>query len=144
MFTPPIKIFYDIYQSIDYGYNKAQLQSAEARLGITLPKVVRTYYRTLAKHEPLNHSHNRLLTPDELHLTEGYLILYEENQGVYYWDIQLGGACFRTVHLYGWVMHWQIVTRWNGGLLIRIVKNLSWIWRFITAQWVDCAIILIF
>ena len=68
----------------EHGYDESVLKGVEQRLGQTLPAPLRSYYRTLGKH-PLNQAHNRLLSPDELKIEDGYLVFCHENQQVCVW-----------------------------------------------------------
>lgn len=88
MFTA-IRTLYGIDASARYGYGDSQIQSAQARLGIVFPRVLAAYYAALAAHEKLNQAHNRLIPPDQLSIEDGFLILYEENQGVCYWGVKI-------------------------------------------------------
>ncbi len=83
-----IKKLYAIAPDDLYGYSETQISLVEKRLTVCFPMPLRTYYLTLATHERLNQSHNRLISLDELHFEGDYLILYEENQQVCFWAIK--------------------------------------------------------
>ncbi len=68
------------------------LATAEAQLGVKLPRALREYYRVTGGHPTLNRSHNRLVEPSHIDFvvgTEGEqaLVFYEENQEVVVWGI---------------------------------------------------------
>ena len=71
------------------GLPARDLIALEARLGQPLPDVLRAYYQALGTCRPLNHACNQLLdVRNEVGLSEdGYLVFYEENQGVIVWGI---------------------------------------------------------
>lgn len=70
------------------GYPGDELSQAAERLDIRLPEVLRNYYTDLGKNIAVNAHHNRLLAPEDMYVTaSGYLVFYEENQGVAVWGI---------------------------------------------------------
>ncbi|MDQ3803467.1 MAG: hypothetical protein M3416_06505 [Acidobacteriota bacterium] len=72
------------------GSSDAELDEAEGRLGSRLPAAVRRYYRVAGNLVELNHAHNLLFAPSDLHMCEGFLIFMEENQAVVHWGIRAG------------------------------------------------------
>ncbi len=70
-----------------HGYPVARLTAAEVRLGVRLPRALRDYYTSIGRHR-MNQVYNRLLTPEDLHTTEGRLVFMEENQQVVYWAVR--------------------------------------------------------
>jgi hypothetical protein len=72
------------------GFTQGQLQAAEARLRVKLPKALRDYYAVVGRHK-LNQVHNRLLPPARLFLAGGHLAFMQENQAVVSW----GARCER-------------------------------------------------
>jgi hypothetical protein len=68
------------------------LTTAEARLGVKLPRALREYYRVTGSHPALNRTHNRLIEPARIGFVVGpageqFLVFYEENQEVVVWGI---------------------------------------------------------
>lgn len=97
-----IKLF-GVSETTQNGYEENELQELEQRLNILLPKVLRSYYLSLGKNEKINLSHNRLLGPNsEVFITDdGYLVIYEENQGVVYWGIKQTDLSLDNPPVYG-------------------------------------------
>ncbi len=98
-----IRRLYSIPEEENYGMDEKELLEMESGLNIVVPKVLRTYYLTLGKHELLNYTHNRLLTPEkEVGFSEDrYLVFYEENQGVVYWGIKESDLASDNPTVYG-------------------------------------------
>ena len=71
------------------GLPEQQIAAAEQRLNIRFPAVLRAYLLTLGRSEAINQSCNRLLPLHEINITDGYLILIEENQDVCRWGIAI-------------------------------------------------------
>lgn len=94
---------YGVSETTQNGYEENELQELEQRLNILLPKVLRSYYLSLGKNEKINLSHNRLLGPNsEVFITDdGYLVIYEENQGVVYWGIKQTDLSLDNPPVYG-------------------------------------------
>ncbi|MCP2040673.1 hypothetical protein L1281_001262 [Neisseria sp. HSC-16F19] len=89
-FQPFIRSLYALPPGRTHACATADIEAAEDRLGITLPALLRRYYQTLGSHEGINQSHNTLLLPAQLYITDdGHLAFYEENQGVVLWGIRL-------------------------------------------------------
>lgn len=71
------------------GYGPDELDAAEARLGVALPKPLREAYRLFGRRDDLTRNHDRLLRPDELGLDAAgeALVFREENQAVLLWGV---------------------------------------------------------
>ena len=65
------------------GLPEAEITAAEQRLGIRFPAMLREYLRTLGGNEAVNQSFNRLLPLEKIDFDGDYLVLMEENQGVF-------------------------------------------------------------
>ena len=62
---------------------EAKITAAEQHLGIHFPAVLREYLLTLGGSEAVNQSFNRLLPLEKMDFDDDYLVLMEENQGVF-------------------------------------------------------------
>ena len=62
---------------------EAKITAAEQHLGIRFPAVLREYLLTLGGREAVNQSFNRLLPLENMDFDDDYLVLMEENQGVF-------------------------------------------------------------
>lgn len=62
---------------------EAKITAAEQHLGIRFPAVLREYLLTLGGREAVNQSFNRLLPLEKMDFDDDYLVLMEENQGVF-------------------------------------------------------------
>ena len=62
---------------------EAKITAAEQHLGIRFPAVLREYLLTLGGREAVNQSFNRLLPLENIYFDDDYLVLMEENQGVF-------------------------------------------------------------
>jgi hypothetical protein len=69
-----------------HGYRERVVASAEARLGVHLPPLLRAYYLTVGRH-PLNGAHNRLWPPESLEVYRGRLVFMEDNPGAVFWGV---------------------------------------------------------
>lgn len=69
------------------GVDDAELDAAEARLGLRLPAALREAYRLFGRREDLTANQDRLLPPDELSVEHGMLVFREENQWVARWGV---------------------------------------------------------
>lgn len=65
------------------GLPEAEITAAEQRLNICFPAVLREYLLTLGGSEAVNQSFNRLLPLEKIDFDDDYLVLMEENQGVF-------------------------------------------------------------
>jgi len=90
MYLQKIRTLYDLPAGETFGYSEEEIINLEIDLGVRLPGKLRDYYLHLGKNESINDSHNRLLKPDgEVgYSKDGYLLFYEENQGVVSWGIK--------------------------------------------------------
>ncbi|QEL13321.1 hypothetical protein [Limnoglobus roseus] len=73
--------------SSNYGYSLRAVETAEVQLGLRIPDALRDYYLSVGRHE-LNHVHNRILSPDDLSVSQRRLVFQEENQCVLYWGVR--------------------------------------------------------
>jgi hypothetical protein len=71
------------------GVGAGQLDAAERRLGLKLPRALRTYYLKTGATRALHQRHNRLLSPRQLRVADDHLVFYEENQNVVEWGIRV-------------------------------------------------------
>ncbi|MCS7481687.1 SMI1/KNR4 family protein [Umezawaea endophytica] len=71
----------------DDGCDDAELDAAEARLGVRLPAALREAYRLFGRREDLTRNQDRLLPPDGLVVEKGLLVFREENQWVAHWGV---------------------------------------------------------
>ncbi|MBH5330304.1 SMI1/KNR4 family protein [Eikenella sp. S3360] len=65
------------------GLPETEVYAAEQRLGIRFPAVLREYLLALGGSNAVNQSFNRLLPLAEMDFGQDYLVLAEENQGVF-------------------------------------------------------------
>lgn len=71
------------------GYEAAELDAAEERLGLKLPAALREAYTLFGRRDDLTRNQDELLTPSELHVYEDALVYQAENQGAARWGILL-------------------------------------------------------
>ncbi|MEW2127432.1 SMI1/KNR4 family protein [Streptomyces sp. NPDC007259] len=73
------------------GWTEADLDAAEARLGLPLPPALREAYALFGRRRDLTSNHDVLLGPAELHVddAEEALVFRHENQGAASWGILL-------------------------------------------------------
>ncbi|MFD1604604.1 SMI1/KNR4 family protein [Flavobacterium artemisiae] len=84
-----IKRLYNLSENENPGFSEKEISELETRLDITLPSKLREFYLLLGKEENLNYSYNTLFKPEEVHFSDdGFLLIYEENQGVVIWGIK--------------------------------------------------------
>ncbi|SDI32228.1 hypothetical protein [Chryseobacterium jejuense] len=84
-----IRLLYQLSGEETSGFSETEVTTAEQSLNIKFPTVLRDYYLWIGKNETVNHSHNRLLNPDDIYFTEDrHLVFFEENQGVVQWGIK--------------------------------------------------------
>ncbi|MFI6099546.1 hypothetical protein ACIA8G_28655 [Lentzea sp. NPDC051213] len=88
------------------GWNQADLDAAEDRLGVRLPLAFREAYALFGRRPDLTSNQDRLLTPSELSLDGDVLVFRTDNQGVMSWGVKLDGtdpeAVFRHWGNVGW------------------------------------------
>ena len=65
----------------------AELDDAEQRLGVKLPRALRGYYQLYGRNW-VNGVQDCLRQPSELELRDGALVFFDENQGVCFWGIE--------------------------------------------------------
>lgn len=70
------------------GYDEATLQEAEARLGVHLPATLRNFYRAWGRRKDLTQMNHHLVTPDQLRIEKDTLLLWRENQVVFFWGVR--------------------------------------------------------
>ncbi|QKW22083.1 SMI1/KNR4 family protein [Kitasatospora sp. NA04385] len=71
------------------GRTDAELDAAEARLGLRLPAALREAHRLLGNRPDLTGNHDTLLPPEELYVDREHLVYRVENQGCAYWGVPL-------------------------------------------------------
>ncbi|MFC8718435.1 SMI1/KNR4 family protein [Kitasatospora sp. NPDC057198] len=71
------------------GRTDAELDAAEARLGLRLPAALREAHRLIGNRPDLTSNHDTLLPPEELYTDQGCLVYRVENQSCAYWGIPL-------------------------------------------------------
>ncbi|MFE1316843.1 SMI1/KNR4 family protein [Kitasatospora phosalacinea] len=71
------------------GRTDAELDAAEARLGLRLPAALREAHLLLGNRPDLTSNHDTLLPPEELYVDRGHLVHRVENQGCAYWGVPL-------------------------------------------------------
>ncbi|QHT70324.1 hypothetical protein GXP67_28560 [Rhodocytophaga rosea] len=65
------------------GYSLKELLHAEKRLNRLLPISLRKYYQCFGKDALLTNAFHKLVNPLEISFQNGYIVFYEENQGVW-------------------------------------------------------------
>lgn len=85
--SPHIRTLFRPWQPGD-GYDEATLQTAEARLGVRLPTILRTFYRVWGRRRDLTKMRDALLAPEDVELRADALIFCAENQASYYWGVR--------------------------------------------------------
>ncbi|MFE2929525.1 SMI1/KNR4 family protein [Streptomyces sp. NPDC059278] len=73
------------------GYAPADLDAAQARLGLPLPTALREAYQLLGRRPDLTDNQDSLLAPKDLYLDadRGVLVFRVENQSCAYWGIRV-------------------------------------------------------
>ncbi len=71
------------------GTGNDELDAAEARLGVKLPRAVREAYLLFGRRPDLTSNQDRLLAPEKLFVDHGMLVFREENQWVAHWGVPL-------------------------------------------------------
>jgi hypothetical protein len=71
------------------GLSEDEIKRGEERLKLRLPSALREYYLKAGALTEFNSIHNFILTPDELHVEDGFLMFMEENQGVVSWGLKI-------------------------------------------------------
>ncbi|HEX8834169.1 MAG TPA: hypothetical protein VF719_08210 [Abditibacteriaceae bacterium] len=75
------------------GMGINRIEAAEQNLGLRLPLSLREYYRVAGCLDELNENYNRLYSPEELRIDDGYLVFMEENQVVVFWAVPVRHLC---------------------------------------------------
>ncbi|GGQ73343.1 SMI1/KNR4 family protein [Kitasatospora griseola] len=73
----------------DGGCTDAELDAAEARLGLKLPAALREAYRLIGNRPDLTGNQDTLLPPDRFYVDQDCLVYRVENQSCAYWGIPL-------------------------------------------------------
>jgi hypothetical protein len=123
---------YNLPEDANAGYTEEELSALELRLKITIPDVLRRYYKILGRNGHVNDSFNRLTSLGEIGFSEdGHLVFYEENQAVVLWGIAQEDIAAANPPVYGtydsnraeWFMdsdtmeHFLLsMAWWNGAL----------------------------
>src|SRR6266568_4776093 len=71
------------------GYPDAELDAAEARLGLRLPAALREAYALFGRRNDLVRNQDVLLRPEKLYVFEGALVYQVENQACARWGVLL-------------------------------------------------------
>ncbi|MBE8726212.1 SMI1/KNR4 family protein [Flavobacterium hungaricum] len=125
-----IKRLYNLLENENFGFSEKEISELEKRLEITLPAKLREYYLVLGKEENINYSYNTLFKPEEITFSEdGFLLIYEENQGVVIWGIKKEDlildnppvyANYDTIEKSDWIIETQTI---EGFLLMMAIYN---------------------
>ncbi|GAA4619589.1 hypothetical protein GCM10023196_000170 [Actinoallomurus vinaceus] len=73
------------------GWDDADLNAAETRLGVTLPAAVREAYALFGRRGDLTSNQDELLEPKQLYVHDGLLVFRDENQGAARWGVRFDG-----------------------------------------------------
>ncbi|MFJ5925293.1 SMI1/KNR4 family protein [Kitasatospora sp. NPDC092948] len=84
-----IAAFWGAPLTSDSGCADAELDAAEARLGLTLPAALREAYRLVGNRPDLTGNQDTLLPPEKLYVDRDCLVYRVENQSCAYWGIPL-------------------------------------------------------
>lgn len=79
-----------LYQPLSSGdgVSDDEVTSAEQRLGLRLPRLLREFYLLAGKRTDLNHASCQLVHPTALQIEEEKLVFYVENQAVCVWGVR--------------------------------------------------------
>jgi hypothetical protein len=69
------------------GMALSRIRTAERRLGVLVPTVLRDYFHVAGQETKFNAAFNRLLPPEEWFVDRKRLVFFEENQQVVYWGV---------------------------------------------------------
>jgi hypothetical protein len=93
------------------GCSIESVQQAEMHLGTVFPLILRHFYIRYGNH-PLHQAHNRLILPQNLQNEKGFVVFYEENQGVVLWAIAVADFVHENPVVYEsydngetWILH---------------------------------------
>jgi len=70
------------------GLPEKEVKKAEARLGVPLPKSLRSFYLSVGAVADLCSIHNVIFRPKDLEIEDDYLLFMDENQSVVTWGIK--------------------------------------------------------
>jgi hypothetical protein len=70
------------------GLPETDIKKAEARLRITLPSALRSFYLSVGAVADLCSIHNVIFPPKDLVFEDGYLMFMDENQSVVSWGLK--------------------------------------------------------
>ncbi|MEU3493579.1 SMI1/KNR4 family protein [Kitasatospora cineracea] len=84
-----VAAFWDAPLRPQDGCPEAELDAAEARLGLRLPAALREAYRLFGNRPDLTGNQDTLLTPDRLYVDLDCLVYRVENQSCAYWGVPL-------------------------------------------------------
>ncbi|WP_220449462.1 SMI1/KNR4 family protein [Nonomuraea longispora] len=73
------------------GWSEADLDAAEARLGLRLPAALREAYQLFGRRTDLTSLQDVLLSPADLKVTDQALVFRVENQAAVFWGIPIAG-----------------------------------------------------
>jgi hypothetical protein len=74
------------------GFSSRDVSAGELRLGFALPLLLREVYQRVGKRSDVTRKYHRLLGPEELRVSAGTLLFFEESQQVVFWGIKLTDA----------------------------------------------------
>lgn len=90
------KIINEIYQSERKIYmehfsnilNLYHIKAGAGKYNINAPKVIKDYYNMFSNYE-FNRVYNYLISPDEMYVSNGFMIFYTENQDAVRWGYKI-------------------------------------------------------
>lgn len=85
--SPHIRSLYRPWQPGD-GYDEAEIEAAEERLGFRLPAALRNFYRAWGKRRDMTKQGYLLLEPEQLVMREGSLQFCLGDQEIFAWGIE--------------------------------------------------------
>jgi hypothetical protein len=71
------------------GISDNTILLAEQRLGLKIPKALRSFYALVGNRKDITESYNRLLAVDKISVKDDILVFLEENQAVVIWGIRV-------------------------------------------------------
>jgi hypothetical protein len=86
--SPHIRSLFRPWQDGD-GYEEDAIAAAEARWGVRLPVILRSFYRAWGRRSDLTQMNEYLLAPDQWVVHSGALLFCIENQAGAYWALPL-------------------------------------------------------
>lgn len=108
--SPDIRTLYRPWHPDD-GYTETTIQATEARLGLRLPAVLRSFYLAWGRRRDMTEQGYLLLEPERLVIRDHTLLLCLGDQSIYAWGIA-GNALWEAdppvvVALAGWFAGWE-------------------------------------